>query len=165
MQSAVRSIEEYSIPTRKSNPPQRRRLRIIETPAARPMPKKKTVSKVKIGVKKGILTALLKRAFVMLLFTGLSLGSIGLLMSSLLRYNELTKLNRDIRTLQADIEALQAQNDSLEMQLAPFTAKERIEQLARHRLGMDYPSTNNQLVVPSSLAKNNDIIPNGGAGQ
>lgn len=63
-----------------------------------------------------------------------------LLITSLLRYNELSGMNRNIRETATQVENLRAQYDTLTMQLAPYTEASRIEELAKRRLGMQYPS-------------------------
>lgn len=86
-----------------------------------------------------------------------TVATLVLLLSSLLRYNEMSAVNRKVRATVAEVEELKAQRDTLNMQLAPYLEPARIEEIAKRRLGMQYPTKEQKLSVardPSTVMKN-----------
>lgn len=69
---------------------------------------------------------------------------IGLLFMGMILYVweqvEITELARDIDRLKAEKRRLENENGLLRIEIASLSSRERIEQIARERLGMVYPS-------------------------
>lgn len=67
------------------------------------------------------------------------------LMISLIGYTNITQMNKDISKMKKEVAELEASRDYLLMQLEPYKSTQRVEDIARISLGMDYP-TRDQLL-------------------
>lgn len=93
------------------------------------------------------------RAFA--LFFGLACCAY-LLVRSIMGYTVLSGLNREMASVRTELRALEADRDYAAMQLEPYIKDTRIEQLARTRLHMDYPTTAQKVQV---VATNSTLRP------
>lgn len=75
-----------------------------------------------------------------------------MLITNLLRYNELAQIQGEIREAEVEIESLRAEHDSMKMQLDPYLDPQRIQMLATHRLHMQKPAAQQQIVVSRDAA-------------
>lgn len=153
--AALRRSESLAFPQPREMPKKRKRLTVV-TPRQREMsptqrkrrPQGKERTRTAVNTKAKTMchakavtrTRSRVRVIYWLVITSVTVATVVLLMTSLLRYNELSGLNRDIRETAAQVENLRAQQDTLAMQLAPYIEASRIEDLAKRRLGMRYPS-------------------------
>ena len=91
---------------------------------------------------------------------------LGLLIVSVMSYNRLAVLNKEIASTKNDIAVLQAEHDYLQIKLEPYVSKGRIENLAKTRLNMDYPKqdqiakvTIDRDVYPTTVVRSQDLNP------
>lgn len=153
--AALRQSEAFGFPSSREISPQRKRLTVVtprqrevvhERRKTRTKSKTQTRSIAKTNVKTLSRTRVEARArirarvFFWIAVSCVTVATVVLLITSLLRYNELSGLNRNIRETATEVENLRAQHDTLTMQLAPYIENSRIENLAKRRLGMRYPS-------------------------
>lgn len=62
-----------------------------------------------------------------------------LIIATQMGYNNINVLNRELSSNAEALDSMRAENDYLKMQLAPYVADTRIEQMAKSRLGMSHP--------------------------
>lgn len=67
------------------------------------------------------------------------------LLISLIGYTNISQMNKDISKMKKEVAELEASRDYLLMQLEPYKSTQRVEDIARISLGMDYP-TRDQLL-------------------
>lgn len=88
----------------------------------------------------------------------LSIFTLLMIFSIIFRYSAINSQIDKLYALESQIKATQSERDSLYMTLEPYKSTERIESLAKIRLGMDYVK-NQELVklnVDYKLAENKD---------
>lgn len=146
MSEAVRQLE-IQAPIRK------RKLQVVSRP------KKETKAKSRKRVRINA-----ERMICNFLCTVLVASSIGLLIYMAMGYNRLASINREISKTQREISSLEAEHDYLKIQLEPYVAKGRIENLAKSQLGMVYPNENqittvslDNSVTTSTVARTQEI--------
>lgn len=153
--AALRQSETFGFPSSREMPSPRKRLTVV-TPRQREVvleqrktrtktkPQTRTMAKTKVKTLSRAQAQARSRVRVRVFFwiavSCATVATVVLLITSLLRYNELSGLNRNIRETATEVENLRAQHDTLTMQLAPYIDNSRIENLAKRRLGMRYPS-------------------------
>lgn len=79
--------------------------------------------------------------------------SAALIVWMLIGYTTITRMNHEITAISNEITAMEANRDTLAMQLRPYTSDGRIEQLAKDRLAMDYPSESQVVAIQSTPTK------------
>ncbi|MDD7433628.1 MAG: cell division protein FtsL [Peptoniphilaceae bacterium] len=141
MDAAVKMARGVAVPASK------KKIQVIaEAAVAAPNAKKNTAVRSRTRVQSMTLPALFSR-----LFFGLTvLLSVGLLMTSLVSYNQLNVVNRDITKLKQDLDSFQAERDYYVMELAPYLQKDRVETIAREKLKMAYPKEGQVLTVQAA---------------
>lgn len=77
----------------------------------------------------------------------LFMATLFMLMTNLLRYNELAQIQSEIQEAEASLQTLRAEHDSIKMQLDPYLDSQRIEMLATHQLHMTKPDDRQEMVV------------------
>lgn len=152
-------------------------IRVLETPKRRaqnlvlenPKRRKKTRVKTKTQdtkIRTRVSTRNLFNIFRFILFGSTTIIAFGLLIVSIMSYNRLSVLSKEISTTKNDIAVLQAEHDYLQIKLEPYVTKGRIENLAKTRLNMDYPKqeqvakvTINKDVFPTTVVRSQDLDP------
>lgn len=89
-------------------------------------------------------------------FLFIVLACISLSVLSLSRFAQVTQLQAKTQELSKGIVDLKAERDYLVMNLEPYKASSRIEQLAKINLGMDYPDTAQVHYVDSNFSNRNE---------
>nr|WP_072514175.1 hypothetical protein [Ndongobacter massiliensis] len=92
------------------------------------------------------------------LFLGLA-GCLYLLVCSIMGYTVLSSLNREMASVRTELRALEADRDYAAMQLEPYIEDTRIEQLARTRLNMDYPTAQQQVQIAATDSTLRPLVP------
>lgn len=71
------------------------------------------------------------------------------LIVSLIGYTNLNQMNKEILKMKKEVSELEANRDYLLMQLEPYKSTQRVEDIARISLGMDYPTQDQLLYLES----------------
>lgn len=71
------------------------------------------------------------------------------LIVSLIGYTNLNQVNKEILKMKKEVSELEANRDYLLMQLEPYKSTQRVEDIARISLGMDYPTQDQLLYLES----------------
>lgn len=77
--------------------------------------------------------------------------SIAMIFTLLSRYSKVSLLSNRSFELDNEIKSLQAERDFLITEIEPYKATDRIESLAKIRLGMDYPRTDQYVSVDTDF--------------
>ncbi len=107
--------------------------------------------KVKGRTKRKTRVATRKKALV-------TLGIINVLLSICLLYSYVTStmITGKISKIKTDIEDLEATRDYYSMEIDKYASVERIEEIARYKLGMVYPNENQYFYISKDSSKETD---------
>lgn len=83
-----------------------------------------------------------------IIFSGII--SFMLIILMVLGYTKMVSINSDVRIIQNENEELKLAIDALKVEIKPYVAKDRIENIASKRLGMVYPTENNIVKLEST---------------
>lgn len=113
-------------------------LRVVQ-PQQRSLPKVRTVKKHNMRI--AVLVATLAVSAVLIVWM-------------LIGYTTVNRMNHEITAISNEITAMEANRDTLSMQLRPYTDEARIEQLAKEKLAMDYPTDTQVAVLQKAPSAN-----------
>lgn len=65
----------------------------------------------------------------------------------IMNYTIISRLNNDIQTIEEEIAIKESEVDLLNAELEPFKSASRIEELAKLKLGLDYPKQNQYVQI------------------
>lgn len=65
----------------------------------------------------------------------------------IMNYTVISRLNNDIQTIEEEIAIKESEIDLLNAELEPFKSASRIEELAKLKLGLDYPKQNQYVEI------------------
>ncbi len=118
-----------------------------------PVPKERQRVRVRKKVKSNSKTRYLAQKFILATIVGVNLLVVALSFQS---YVTMSKTSLEISNLSKEINELETTRDFYKVEIAKYSSTERIEDIAKNKLGMYYPENNQYLYISTENPK--DIV-------